>query len=109
MICKHRFVAALLTALLLCDPASAFAAPRANGAPRTRAPSPRPLSTALRLRGGGEASAAAALRGLRPDAAMDWASAALRSGPLGVVALSGVASAVVVPLTLLRQGYRLSP
>ena len=35
-------------------------------------------------------------------------TAALQSGPLGVVALWGVASAVVVPLTMYRQGYSFS-
>ena len=33
---------------------------------------------------------------------------ALQSGPLGVVALWGVASAVVIPLTMYRQGYSFS-
>jgi steroid 5-alpha reductase family enzyme len=35
-------------------------------------------------------------------------SSALQTGPWGVVALSGIASAVVLPLTMYRQGYSFS-
>jgi steroid 5-alpha reductase family enzyme len=34
--------------------------------------------------------------------------AALQSGPIGVISMWGVASAVVVPLTMIRQGYSFS-
>lgn len=53
-----------------------------------------------KIRGGG-----LALHSTMSLAAMD---AALKSGPLGVVALAGVASSVGIPLTMYRQGYSFS-
>jgi len=41
-------------------------------------------------------------------AAMSSMSSMLQSGPWGVIALSGVASSVVLPLTMYRQGYSFS-
>ena len=53
------------------------------------------------IRGGSDTS----LNSAMIPAAVD---SALKSGPLGVVALTGVASSVVLPLTLYRQGYSFS-
>ena len=58
---------------------------------------------------GGQCSLIGALRG---GAALETATGAittaLRSGPLGVLALTAIASAVVTPLTLYRQAYSFS-
>ncbi len=71
-----------------------------------------PQSTAARhiqkLPRGGDTSTATTSTLLQNSMIPTVVSSALTSGPWGVVALSGVATSVVLPLTMYRQGYSFS-
>jgi len=51
---------------------------------------------------------ASALNSVSLSSLASTSAAALNSGPYGVLALTGIASSVVVPLTMYRQGYSFS-
>lgn len=83
--------------------ASAFARPTPRSSNKFKKQLSTPdISTNICISRGGSDTA---LNSVMLPAAMD---AALKAGPLGVVALTGVAGSVVLPLTFYRQGYSFS-
>ena len=72
-----------------------------------------PLNTATRQfphlpRGGDLLTAATTSTAIQNSMIPTVVSSALQSGPWGVLALSGVAASVILPLTMYRQGYSFS-
>lgn len=99
------FTAIFLCSLLFFD-ATAFAPPPLSSTSTVREHQARRLPRQqkhvdlTRIRGGDTTALQSSL--------VATVGGALKSGPCGVLALSGIASAVVLPLTMIRQGYSFS-
>ena len=69
------------------------------------------------IRGGGDttiasssssSSSSSALQAVSMDTMMTLTTNVLKTGPFGVIGLTGIAASVVVPFTMIRQGYSFS-